>query len=247
MKHKILLFGVLSILSIALVWCNPEGNIITNEYPFAEQICIDNDWEITTDSDWNPICLLYADEYCYLEDMEDWWCDLLWYMWDAPLSVYCEESWWTPEYWMEWWEDFYVCAFEDDSFCYLDDLFNWYCNKWDMFYWGDAISSYAKLECLDSNGQLSENDLWDEICIFSDDDFCYIGDILNWSCEFVEIYEYEDESEYQKYLEECYLQGQWVVCGEDWNTYYNRCFMDMAWVEEETELAEVVDWECIYW
>ena len=29
-------------------------------------------------------------------------------------------------------------------------------------------------------------------------------------------------------------------------TYYNRCFMEKAGVQEETELAGVVDWECIY-
>ena len=37
-----------------------------------------------------------------------------------------------------------------------------------------------------------------------------------------------------------------IVCWTDWNGYVNECWMKSAWVEEETELAEVVDGKCIY-
>ena len=37
-----------------------------------------------------------------------------------------------------------------------------------------------------------------------------------------------------------------TIDGQDGNPYYNRCFMEKAGVQEETELAEVVDGECIY-
>ena len=57
---------------------------------------------------------------------------------------------------------------------------------------------------------------------------------------------HEDEKAYQEYIAECYQEPQITVCGKDGNPYYNRCFMEKAGVEEETELAEVVDGECIY-
>ncbi len=28
--------------------------------------------------------------------------------------------------------------------------------------------------------------------------------------------------------------------------FYNKCFMEKAWVEERTELAEVIDGECVF-
>jgi hypothetical protein len=40
--------------------------------------------------------------------------------------------------------------------------------------------------------------------------------------------------------------AQEIVCGEDGNTYFNRCYLNAAWVAEETELAHVENWECIY-
>jgi hypothetical protein len=57
---------------------------------------------------------------------------------------------------------------------------------------------------------------------------------------------YESEREYQEYVAECYEQPYDTVCGKDWNPYPNRCFMEKAGVQEETELAEVVDWECVF-
>ncbi len=36
------------------------------------------------------------------------------------------------------------------------------------------------------------------------------------------------------------------VCGKDGGTYFNRCYLEFAGMEEETELATVVDWICEY-
>ena len=57
---------------------------------------------------------------------------------------------------------------------------------------------------------------------------------------------HESERAYQEYVAECYNQPYDTVCWEDGNSYPNRCFMEKAGVQEETELAEVVDGECIY-
>ena len=35
------------------------------------------------------------------------------------------------------------------------------------------------------------------------------------------------------------------VCWKDWGTYYNRCYLDFAWIEESTE-ASIVDWICVF-
>ena len=35
------------------------------------------------------------------------------------------------------------------------------------------------------------------------------------------------------------------ICGKDWGTYYNRCYLDFAWIEESTE-ASIVDWICVF-
>jgi hypothetical protein len=40
------------------------------QYPVAEQVCIDNGWEVTTDNEWTPICLLW-DRWINLADMEE--------------------------------------------------------------------------------------------------------------------------------------------------------------------------------
>ena len=79
-----------------------------------------------------------------------------------------------------------------------------------------------------------------------------MDDIMDWGCDLLnydvqEIYDlHEGESEYQEYVAECYEEPQVTVCGQDGNSYYNKCFMEKAGVDEETELAEVIDGECIY-
>ena len=226
------------------------------KYPIAEQQCIDNNGEVTTDYEWTPICLFSANEWCPLVAIEEWDCFLIpspWWEWISVFIDMCEEQWWTFEEWYEWWEVQYVCFFPDESFCYLEDLAAWSCKKWDMKYHDeDGLYPYAEQACIDNNGQLSQTEDWEDICILSDDEFCYMSDVMDWWCDLLyqdmlDIQDmHEDEKAYQEYVAECYNQPQITVCGEDWNSYYNRCFMEKAGVKEETELAEVVDWECIY-
>ena len=164
------------------------------EYPMAEQVCMENSGQLSTNDEWVPICIFFENDYCYLEDMEDWWCDLLyeeqwWWEWITVVKDMCEEQWWVVEEWNEWWEKQDVCTFEDKSFCYFENLAIWNCEKWDMYYIDDSLEAQ---------------------------------------------------------LAECDAEWENIVCWTDGNTYYNRCFLEFAWVEEETELAEVVDGECIY-
>lgn len=161
------------------------------KYPIAEQECIDNDGQISTDDDWNQICILSDDKFCYLEDMEDWWCDLLYPGWWERITVVmdmCEEEWWSVQQWNEWWDIQDVCFYPDESFCYFENLAAGSCHKWDMKYEDDIVEELAR----------------------------------------------------------CDTEWENIVCWTDGNTYYNKCYLDFAWVEEETELAEVVDGQCVF-
>ena len=189
--------------------------------------------------------------WCF--DIKDWpWMERSddvteWWEWITEVIDMCEEQWWTVE-----WQDLDAfCYFEDKTFCYLEDLPSWNCKKWDISLINDGYP-YAEQACIDNNGQLSQTEDWEDICILNDEEFCYMSDIIDWGCDLLyqdmlDIQEmHEAEREYQEYVAECYQEPQITVCGQDWNPYYNRCFMEKAGVEEETELAEVVDGECIY-
>ena len=94
----------------------------------------------------------------------------------------CEEQWWNIEEWNEWWERQDVCYFDDKTFCYLEDFAAWKCKKWDMSYINDWYT-YAEEACIDNNGQISQTEEWEDICILSDDEFCYMSDVMDWGCD----------------------------------------------------------------
>ena len=173
------------------------------------------------------------------------------------MEKYCDENSWYI------WEDYRgnpICFFEGESFCYQDDFYLNECNVWDqstslLEYPEDhyyELIPYAEQACREADWEISEDDDGVPICILKNEKVCSINDIINWECEFIdydvwEEYEiHEQEREYQEYVAECYEQEQDVVCWKDWSQYYNRCFMEKAWVEEETELAEIVDGKCIF-
>ena len=115
----------------------PDSNDMWKEfggnYETAEQECLDNDGEVTTDFEWKPICIIYVDEWCYLEDIENWECEWLHEWWWERITVVtdlCNEEWWE----IQDWEDQELCVFDDGSFCYINDLVVDSCHKWDMVY-----------------------------------------------------------------------------------------------------------------
>ena len=201
---------------------------------------------------------LYSITLTWCFDIMDWpWMEkddgiLGWWERVTVVTEMCKEEWWKIEEWNEWWDIQNVCFYPDKSFCYLEELASDNCHKWDMFYADNDLYPYAEQACIDSNGQISQTEEWVDICILGDDEFCYMDDIADWGCDLLkynvqDIYDiHEDERAYQEYVAECYELPQVTVCGQDWNAYYNKCFMEKAGVQEETELAEVVDGKCIY-
>ena len=70
---KSLFLSLLLIGGIALAWCqksNSEPEISESKYPVAEQVCVDNGWEVTVDEEGADICLL-GGRAIYLADMEE--------------------------------------------------------------------------------------------------------------------------------------------------------------------------------
>ena len=70
---KSLFLSLLLIGGIALAWCqksDSESEVSESKYPVAEQVCVDNGWEVTVDEEGADICLL-GWRAIYLADMEE--------------------------------------------------------------------------------------------------------------------------------------------------------------------------------
>lgn len=70
---KSLFLSLLLIGGIALAWCqksDSEPEVSESKYPIAEQVCVDNGWEVTVDEEGKDICLL-GGRAIYLADMEE--------------------------------------------------------------------------------------------------------------------------------------------------------------------------------
>ena len=124
---------------------------------------------------------------------------------DPEKNEICNNNKWILTNRAEWW-DITVCAFDDDSFCFLEDLESWLCKKGLIFF--------------EDTDEINDE----------------IDNVINWNDNEVQ----ESESD------ECDQMEEEIVCWKDWNTYQNKCYLDKAWVEEETELAQVEDWQCIF-
>ena len=104
--------------------------------------------------------------------------------------------------------------------------------------------------CTNNSWVFTDYEDWPEkICVFDDETFCFIDVLENWECvkgmyplKEDEVDNTEDNSSYS----ECDKLGKNIVCWKDWQTYLNKCYLDVSWVEEETELAHVENDECIF-
>lgn len=94
---------------------------------------------------------------------------------------------------------------------HLKDTINNEPIKWDYHPEGAQI-------CEESEWEVTTDYFWKPLCIFLINKECYLEDIENWNCE--RLNQEKCTEEYNP------------VCWADWKLYSNRCFMEIAWVQE---------------
>ena len=67
-----------------------------------------------------------------IEDIPEWGGERI-----SIVTDKCNEEWWEVQTRYEWWEEQEVCFYDDESFCYLEDLWSDLCKKWDMKYYDE--------------------------------------------------------------------------------------------------------------
>ena len=240
MNKSLSILSLLIFWLITLTWCD-KPTIET-----AEQECTKNNWEVTTDELWNNICLFNAHERCQISQIESWTCDYLnnefddsdypeyWAYSEYPDPVkICEYNGWKIINDEEEWP---MCYFLEAEWCTLDSIDRGDCAFLSDEYnyqesWETSYPSWEQI-CMDHDGQISETENGSGICIFNDEDMCYLEDLEEWWCDLLPP------------KKAC--PKDWMpVCWKDWNTYSNRCLLEAAWVEEETQAEITEDW-CVF-
>ena len=145
---------------------------------------------------------------------------------------YCNNNWWTLEIRSEWGEESSVCSFNDHSFCYIEDLVNHACNPGELFYEDESTSEENTVE-ENNNQEPEENDV--EETITPNQQEGYVTDT----------HEEMSFEEIGDALMSCDDLWEDLVCGVDGGTYYNRCYLEFAGIQEQPE-AKIVDWICLY-
>lgn len=139
---------------------------------------------------------------------------------------------------------------------WISILFFW-CSKKDNTDTSDIAAVIPSTEtsddlCWDNNWVLTKREEWWDvtICLFDDETFCFLEDLESWDCEkgFLPLYDNEVDNTWAEEItyDECNQTEQDIVCWKDWNTYFNKCYLDASGIEEETEFAHVENWECIF-
>ena len=135
----------------------------------------------------------------------------------------CEEKWWVMQVWNEWWEDASVCLFPDASYCLTESLETEECEK----IVDSCLKDKEKFEILLKQGDILSLKKKFEMEIGSD-------------------VKSEEVAHVETDMEKCDRMGKDIVCGKDWNTYFNRCYLKASGIEEETQSARVENGECVY-
>lgn len=94
------------------------------------------------------------------------------------------------------------------------------------------------------------NEWWEDasVCLFPDASYCLTESLETEECSatFLSGVKSEEVAHVETDMEKCDRMEKDIVCGKDWNTYFNRCYLEVSGIEEETQSARVEDGECVY-
>ena len=105
------------------------------------------------------------------------------------------------------------------------------------------IQEEEKDPCTQSWWIIENWEYW-EICTFNDWSFCNLNSFLKWDCKKWDKYEEIKYTDNESLLN-CPITFE-PVCGEDWQTYANKCFLERQGINQAENAYVWEDWKCIY-
>jgi hypothetical protein len=135
-----------------------------------------------------------------------------------------------------------MCYFLEAEWCSFASIQRWDCvflndeSYWEEWseenQWGWERINLVTEMCNEKWWIIEYVDNWGWICRFNERERCFLNDVAVWSCHLLS--------------DSPMCPDVWEpVCWNDWRTYSNRCFLEAAWVEEDTE-AEITKRWCVF-
>jgi len=145
---------------------------------------------------------------------------------------YCKDEWWVMDIQEEWDELVPICYYEDtDSYCYYDDLYDWYCNKSNAYWFDNYDYPEPDWICI--------NHWWEPILDNEEDYAC----LIEWkTIKYSDIKDYFNEEKWDtdSVAEQYCIDNNWEVV-EDYDNWSPLCVFNN---NEYCEFSDIIEWIC---